>query len=432
MNQDENYVVYINWDGFAWYYYELANSGVETKTPVINELADKGVLFKNAYTGIPSITNPMQIAILTGSWPQTTGNCYKYFDKEKRAVTTLGRHNDAETIAEAAVRQGLKVASIHHYILINRGTEEGNPDKPYISLGENISSILRFDEAIKLIKGEPVGIGKGRVKLNHIPRFIAMYMDDLDGFGHNGGITYGILPAVTEKGRLDNVIKRLELMDKKLGEFLQACKNRGIYDRMTFVLTTDHGMSPFGKQGLMSEGLSESKLPDLVYTLEMAGYKVQLLQEDEKLNQDTDIVLLTSGLSIQLYFTQRYSDSDVTKIISAIKGKNYMGKIMKKEELINRGAMKEFADLYISPKVPYCFRPEKHVHTARGNHDSLEEHSQHIFSLMWGRGVKQGYVYTDRMYNIDFARTMTTLLGIEGPSNATGSILSEALILDRS
>ena len=34
-------------------------------------------------------------------------------------------------------------------------------------------------------------------------------------------------------------------MDEKLGELINAAKAKGIYDQLTFFLTTDHGMTPF-------------------------------------------------------------------------------------------------------------------------------------------------------------------------------------------
>lgn len=429
INTDRNYVVYINWDGFAWYYYELANKDGADRTPVINSLIKNGVLFTDAHTGIPSITNPMQTAVVTGAWPDVTGNCYRYFDKKQNVVIQFGRENKAETIAEAAVRQGLKIASVQQFILQDRGVIEGDRNRPYIQY-ENADYSKRFDTAVKLLKGETVGNGSQEVQINEIPQFLAIYMDDLDGIGHNDGITYGMFPVSTEKDRQEAILKRLEKMDQKLGEFLDACKKIGLYDKMTLVLTSDHGMAPFGQQGKEDDGYGYSKLPDLVNAIKSAGYKVETLNKNENAEPDTDIVLVTVGLEVQLSFTHDYNNEDVQKIINAVKDKSYTGVIMNKEEMKNRGAFEGFADILISPKPPYCFSMDSRRYKARGQHDSLDESAQHIFSLMWGRGVKKGYMYSDRMYNIDFARTMAKLLNIDGPANAEGSILEKALLKD--
>lgn len=423
----KNYVVYINWDGFAWYYYELANKDGNSKTPFINELAREGVLFTNAYTGIPSITNPMQTAIVCGAWPETTGNCYRYYDKKTNKVVQFGRENKAETIAEAVKRQGLNVASVQQFILENRGTKIGDASAPYIQ-DEGADYSMRFDTAIKLIKGEPFGNGVQKVQIKEIPDFIAIYMDDLDGIGHNGGPTYGVAPAATEKDRLQSILKRLGEMDAKLEEFVQACKDRGIYDNMTFILTADHGMAPFGQQALEEDEYGHTRLLDLIGVLENLGYKIEVLDKGQGASPDTDIVIVGVGLEVQVSFTKEFSDNDIKKIVDALKDEPYIGKIMTKDEMKERGVMEGFADMIISPKPPYGFMPSQNLYIARGQHDSLDDTAQHIFSIMWGRGVKQGYTYHEKMYNIDFARTMTTLLGIDGPKDATGQALSKVLL----
>lgn len=427
---NDNYVVYINWDGFAQYYYELANQENTTRTPVIKEIISNGVLFQDAYTGIPAITNSMQAAIVSGAWPATTGNAYRYYDKATNTVIQFARENRAETIAEAAVRQGLKVASVNQFALEDRGTTIGDPDKPYIQAEGNEGSISRFDAAIQLIKGEPAGNEATQIQIVDIPRFIALYMDDLDGLGHNESPVYGIPISATEAGRLQAVLDRLEIMDAKLGEFIQACKDRGIYDNMTFILTTDHGMAPFGQQGTEPDEYGKSSLPDLYYTLQGLGYNVEVLGGGQSPNPDTDIVLVDVGLEVQLSFTRDYTEQDIQNIINAIRDKVYIGQIMEKAEMAQRGAIEGFADLLISPKSPYHFKvvsdPDK-IYYARGQHDSLDEKAQHVFSLMWGKGINKGQVYTDRIYIIDFAGTMTSLLGIDKPADATGAVLNDSM-----
>lgn len=428
---DDDYVVYINWDGFARYYYDLAvQSGLANIAPVLSGLISGGVLFDNAYTGIPAITNAMQPAIVSGAWPVTTGNAYRYFDKPTNTVIQFARENNAETIAEAAVRQGLKVASVNQFALEDRGTTIGDPDKPYIQADGDESAISRFDTAIQLIKGEPAGDDVTRIQLDEIPRFIALYMDDLDGIGHNEETTYGVPVSSTEAARQQAILNRLHIMDAKLGEFIQACKDRGIYDNMSFILTTDHGMAPFGQQGTKPDKYGKSSLPDLISTLQGLGYNVEVLFAGQSPQSSTDIVLVDVGLEVQLSFTGSYTATDILNIKKALAKKAYIGKIMEKAEMDQRGALNGFADLLISPLPPYHFKVVSDPNTiyyARGQHDSLDVKAQRVFSLMWGKGIKAGLVYTDTMYITDFAATMTTLLGIDKPTDATGNVLYNAI-----
>lgn len=415
--KNDSIMVYINWDGFAWYYYATANSGESEGTPVLNNLIKEGVLFSDTCTGIPSITNPMQTSIVTGAWPSVTGNCYQYFDRYSRKVLKTKRENKAETLAEAVTRQGLRAVSIHQFILENRGTYSASKENPYIQLGNNADYADRFNKAIKFVKSSS----------SSLPALLAIYMDDLDGIGHNDWYTYGVPPVKTEKERLESVVRRLKLMDAKLGEFIQACKDAGIYDRISFLLTSDHGMTPYGRQDIGVEGYGYSKLPDLVKELQYLGYKTEVLSEGKSPQAGTEVILATTGLEVQLFFTGKYDDSASDRITAALKQKEYVGIVMDKAELKERGAADEFADLLISPKPPFCFKNDNKLYKAGGQHDSLDESSQHVFALMWGKGIKKGFNYKKRTYVIDFAGTLSSLSGIDSPKDSTGRLLKDAL-----
>lgn len=422
-------MVYINWDGFAWHYYRQARAGKASGTPVLDGLAGEGVLFTDAFSGIPSITNPMQTAIVTGAWPDVTGNCYRYYDRDKNIVVELGRYNRAENIAEAAARQGVRVMSVHQFILENRGTRSGSRTHPYILAGKRADYSARFNAAIKLVKKDRLFGGappcpEGRRVL------LALYMDDLDGLGHNAWFTYGIPAAGTEAGRLKNIRKRLCEMDAKLGEFIRACKEADVYESMSFLLATDHGMTPYGRQSRKPDGFGYSKLPDLKGSLRGLGCTVEVLSPGESASADTDIVLVTEGLEVQL---SAAGDKrvNIDGICEALKNKPYIGRCMKKRELEAGGAMDGFADLLISPLPPYCFKDDYRLHRAGGQHDSLDDSSRHVFALMWGRGIKKGCIYDKRIHIIDFAKTMSHLLGIDPPEAAAGRLLRGALCDNR-
>lgn len=424
---NDRMVVYINWDGFAWYYYECANKGELAGTPVMNSLIKEGVLFSDTCTGIPSITNPMQTSILTGAWPSVTGNCYQYFDRHSSKILKTGRENRAENLAEAITRQGFRAASIHQFILENRGTFAASKENPYVQLGNNADYAARFDEAINFVKSMKVYSPAASINENIMPAFLAIYMDDLDGIGHNSWFTYGVPPVKSESERLESILKRLKLMDAKLGVFIQACREAGIYDKVSFLLTSDHGMTPYGIQNGLDDGCGYSKLPDLVNALQSMDYKTEVLSEGKGPKKDTDIVLAPTGLQVQLFFTGQDDKPDVDRITAALTKKEYIGVVMSKTELIRRGSADEFADMLISPKPPYSFKNDKKLHKAGGQHDSLDESSQHVFALMWGSGIKKGFAYDEKIYVIDFAKTISSLLGIDSPKDSTGRLLEGAL-----
>lgn len=434
---DGNVIVYINWDGFANYYVELAEA--QGRIPTLSNIKEnEGVYFSNAYTGIPSITNPMQAAISSGTTSKYTGNSYRHFDKRQNKVIQepISRRNEAETLAESVKRQGLNSISINQFAFEDRGNIIGDELNPYVNadVGANgySDAVARFDTAIKLV----TELEAGGIKLDKLPRFISLYMDDLDGVGHNEVETYGLPIAKTEEGRKENILDRLEIMDTKLGEFIQACKDAGIYDKMSFVLTADHGMANFGAQNSLGDDSTKSKLLDLMSAIESLGegYKCEFLHPSQIAvpSEGTDIAIVTVGLQAQISYVGEFNDEIIaeknTKILEVLKVKNYIGEVMLPNEIESRGVSKGFADLIVSPKTPYHFHgPTVTGLTARGQHDSLEDEAQHIGSFMWGNGVKKGEVYTEKIYNTDFAATMSELLGLNYPLDSTGNIIYGAL-----
>lgn len=432
-----NRVIYINWDGFANYYIDLAKQ--QDKIPnLMKIMEDEGTYFKQAQSLIPSITNPSQAAIASGATPKFTGNHYRYFNKDSNMLIQEdpARRCEAETIAEAAVRQGLNVVSINQFAFENKGTSAGTSYANYVNapaVNGEADGPARFDELIKLITTKSTSDG---MVYEELPRFMALYCDDLDALGHNEVSHYGVPLAATETQRRQNIVDRLALLDAKVGELIEACKEAGIYDTTTFILTTDHGMANFGIQQTESENNATTKLPDLMNTIDALGdgYKTEFLHPNGTVvpSADTDIAVVTVGLQVQLSYIGETDPKVIAqknaKILEAIKDKVYVGKTMDGAGIAAKGSKTGFADLIISPKTPYFFHAATmKATTARGQHDSLETEAQNIGTLMWGAGVKKGYTYPEKMQNTDLIPTAAVLMGINLPMDANGTILYDAL-----
>ena len=432
-----NRVIYINWDGFANYYIDLARE--QGKIPNLSNIIDnEGTYFENAQSILPSITNPSQAAIASGATPKYTGNHYRYFNKEENKVIqeTPARRCETETIAEAAVRQGLNVISINQFAFEDKGTSAGTPYANYVNAPASNGvqdGQARFDELIKLIRTKSTSDG---MTYEELPQFIALYCDDLDAIGHNEVSHYGVPLATTETQRRQNIVDRLALLDAKVGELIQACKDAGIYDTTTFILTTDHGMANFGIQESEEEDNATTKLPDLMSTIDALGdgFKTEFLHPTGTTtpSEDTDIAVVTAGLQVQLSYIGE-NDPEViaqknAKILDAIKDKVYVGEIMEPDGIAAKGSKSGFADLIISPKTPYFFHATSmNARVARGQHDSLQPEAQNIATMMWGAGVKKGYTYTEPMQNTDLMPTAAVLMGINLPMDANGNVLYDAL-----
>ncbi|HOQ63359.1 MAG TPA: hypothetical protein PKZ39_05260 [Clostridia bacterium] len=81
----------------------------------------EGTFFEHAYTGIPSITFPMQAAILSGCPSAITRNCFHYWDDDTKKIIACKRYNQAETFGQMLQTQGINCLSIQHGIRPCRG-----------------------------------------------------------------------------------------------------------------------------------------------------------------------------------------------------------------------------------------------------------------------------------------------------------------------
>lgn len=425
------YVVYINWDGFARYYFDELLEKNPDALPVLRQVISEGVFFEDLRTTLPSITNPCQNMILSGSTSEITRNVYRYYDRTINTVIQQERENANKTIAHVAVEAGLSVASVSHYLLETVLKQDktyyitSDPNLPeIIQRGQANDYFARFTQLKRLVKGESVHVGGNQVTVEELPRLIVFYADDLDALGHNFEDAYGIRRAETEAGRMENVLARLEEMDQELGEFIQACKDAGIYERMTFFLTTDHGMTPYGLKSLDDSGdYGTSKLGDLQTFFQNHGHVLEMVAPGSSPKPRTDVVAVGANLNLQLTWKQGISDEELEALRTELAKLHFVGKVLIREDLKAMGYMEGAADMIITPADRYVFSSNYFMqYVARGQHDSLLDSSNHVFGVIWGKGIKKNYVYQNRAYNFDFGTTMAAALGLVIP-NANGIVL---------
>lgn len=411
------HVVYINWDAFRPDYYDWANEAGAAGTPNLNALASMGALFPAARSGFPSITNPMQATIVTGAWPVVHGNVYRYYDVPSNTVRGTGRTCEAETIAEAVAASGLSTAAVQQFMLRGRGTYDDDPMHLYIQPGGRFEE--RVAALVKIIKGEAVRTPSGKmVTATEIPRFMAIYADDLDTAGHNLVAGYGAGVSFTYEQWKAKMVRELVQMDAALGKLMRALTDAGIMERTAIILTADHGMTPYW---------GSSSLPDLVRVLRSLGYKPKVLTSDERAPAGTDVVLVGTGISVQVYFRRELGPDQYRGVVDAISAQPYVGGCLTRDDLDQMGAHPMSGDLIVWPDPPHHFADTGVTLGIGGNHDTYHPSSRNVFLLIGGAQVKHGVIIDDPVEIIDVAPTISKLLGIRPPAQASGRVLEEAL-----
>lgn len=408
----KKYLIYINLDGFGKYYYDRMSAG-EMALPNIKKLMKRGVFFERAYTGIPSVTCPMQTGIVSGCDSGRTGNCDKYWDRRSNEIVLTGRLNRAQTIGETLAEEGRTFVSIQQFALEGKGADKGRKDSLYVEPGGDYRK--RFSMLLKLIR-ELVIEDEGAVyKYREFPEAVFLYLDDLDSVGHNPPWCY----ADSEEERVDNVCRTLSGIDELLGELLDSLEEKGLLDSTYLLLTTDHGMVSYR---------GKSQIGDLKDSLEKWGYRVAVCGGGKVEEKNFDILLTSHDIQCQLFLAGEHDNGEMEALRKRLCTLPYVETVMTAQELAVRDVRRDYADLLISPLEGECFSltnldPE-HLYAA---HDSLHEKCQHIFAVIAGPGIRQDYREASTVYNKDFLPTLAGCLGWKQPGDATGRMLSEIL-----
>jgi arylsulfatase A-like enzyme len=421
------YLLYLNWDAFGYDLYERANQPPYPGTPNLNRLLAEGVLFTDVSSGVPSLTAPMQTTLLTGAWPAVHGNYHRGYDREANLLRQTDRGNAAETLGEVFARAGLPTASVQQFVLLDRGTWWDNPRHLYLEPGGDFAQ--RVARTVDLLRGLPVKSQAEWVIMPELPRFLAVYADDLDALGHNERPVFGQPVALDEAGRRDRTLRHLTGkdpatssqggMDEQLGQLLQVLRDLGVYDRTVIALASDHGMTGFS---------GPSSLLDLVATVAELGWRVQRLQPGESALPDTQVVIWTAGLQVHLAFRVALPPEEYERVAAALAVKEYYGGHLDRAELARRGAHPDSGDLLVWPTPPYHFKGDAlRCYPARGQHDTLDPSSHRPFLALAGPGIKRGVRFGEPVSLVDLAPTLAYLMNLPAPAHAQGRVLAEAL-----
>lgn len=220
-------VILISIDGFKPSYLER---GI---TPNLNSFASNGVLAKGMLPVFPSITFPNHVSLITGQFPEHHGivNNVMVDDSIPNQTFTLSSRQAVQNPAwwtkvnpiwNTLARQG-KVSST----LFWPGSEtliQGMQPRDWLDFDGSMPGSKRIAQLISWLS-DPL---KKRAD------FATLYFNEVDTQGHHFG------PDSNE------VNLAISSVDQALGELRNELEKMGILDRVTFVITSDHGMATVG------------------------------------------------------------------------------------------------------------------------------------------------------------------------------------------
>lgn len=382
-------LLYINIDGFSYSYYERLKK--EGKSQIFDKLAGDGTFFQNLSSGLVSITNPMQSAILCGAYSNKTHNFYQHFDKKSLQIVKHKRTFDAENVADVFLKSNKTVCSLHQFMLEDNPCKEGVEGNTYIKSPLAHSNFKdRFKILKDIVQGKYVISGEKKMSFKEFPDFMAVYFDDIDSLGHNND--YGDVPKRHNfEDRQKDIIDCLVEFQQELDEFINICKSTGLYDDLIILIATDHGMTPF---------FGKSKLSDVLDLINKSGIKADSAFD---FDDETQIIALPYTIELSLYFIKPMTSSQRERLISLLESKDYVDRVFVKEEMEkNYGLDERGPDMLISPTYGnHFYKKDCEENYFGASHDSFHETSQHIFGLVFGNVNHKGQIYTDKVNVIE-------------------------------
>jgi predicted AlkP superfamily pyrophosphatase or phosphodiesterase len=389
------HVILVDWDGFDPDYLGLA------PTPNIDALARRGSL-SIAESTFPTKSNPARASMSTGAYPETHGNAVYYFDERSDEATGQTRFLAAETICEALAAGGKTTAAVHWYMVQDHGTSYGDPEHLYVETGGLFGQ--RVDAAIEILNQRPVDSGGEMVAVPKIPDFLAVYGADLDAFGH------------AEGAESPNLGPLLAELDRQLGRLVQATKQVGVYERTTFLLTSDHGMTTWDRS--LTERLAATTI---------LGRRPEILPPRRPPSPEAEIVVVTAGRVADVTLRGRAATPRGREVVrTALEGLPHVSRVLDAADLEALHASDKLGDFVLEAEEPWGFGDQEGLGegAARGGHGSVGE--MRVPFLISGAGVRVGAVPRNAGL-VDLAPTIAALLGVRPPADAEGRALVESL-----
>lgn len=215
------YVVMVSLDAFRWDYDSVYN------TPVLNDIAEKGVRAERMIPSFPTKTFPNHYTIVTGLYPDHHGLINNsFYAPDLNLVYRIGDRTMVENAAfyggepvwVTAKKAGLKTASFY-WVGSEAPIMGMHPDywKTFddeVAFGDRVDTVLKW-------------LALPEAKRPHL---VTLYFEEPDAISH----VYG--PISPETGKI------VESLDSLMGVLRNGLRHLPQADKINLIILSDHGM----------------------------------------------------------------------------------------------------------------------------------------------------------------------------------------------
>jgi predicted AlkP superfamily pyrophosphatase or phosphodiesterase len=222
LKAQQNTIILVSLDGFAAKYLQ------QYPAPALNTLAENGLIADSMQPVFPSKTFPNHYSIATGLYPAKHGIVENtVYDPQFQAVFRMSKPEEVthprwwlgEPIWVTAELQGIKAAT-YFYPGSEAPIKHTRPSYWQVYDG-NVQNTERVDSVLQWLD----------LPKEQRPNLITLYFSSVDDAGHKYGPNSAeVAAAILE---VDNALARL----------IAGLKQRGLYQQVNLMITSDHGMA---------------------------------------------------------------------------------------------------------------------------------------------------------------------------------------------
>jgi arylsulfatase A-like enzyme len=440
------HVVVMVWDGMR------PDFVSETRTPVLYQLARRGVEFEDHHPSYLSLTEGNGTVMTTGVYPDRTGvladteyrpdiNLMEAVHTEELDVVrkgdgvSRGRYVGAPTMVEVLRNAGKKtiVAGSKGVVLLaDRNEHTGGRTGVDLFAGRTlptnvINIITPLERAFPDLNTERPSRDDWTTSAvinplwrDSVPDLTFLWLGEPD-------------QAQLETGPgSQNSLVAIRRADENLGRVLRALDAQGVRDTTDVLVVSDHGFSTI------------LAMVDLAESLQHAG--LNAWRGFSKKPVAGDVMVVSNGGSVLIYVIGH--DAQVVKrVVGFLQGWKCSGVIFTKKPMPGTFTLAQVhEDAPNSPDVVVSLRWSADKNDAgtpgmvfsdisqygagQGMHSSLSRFDMHNMLIAAGPDFRSGIIDHLPTGNMDIAPTVLWLLGVKAPKGMNGRVLTEALTVD--
>lgn len=369
IHSDENTVIVISLDGIRYDYLE------RTETDAFSYLRKGGASASSLVPVYQSSTFPTHVTMATGVTPDLHGILHNsFYDKERGSFSYSPDASwiQFEPVWSILENQNMKTAT---YFWVGSETDWRGTSISYSKAPFNgrIGEKEKLDQILKWLDME----------IDLRPRLIMSWWHGTDSVAHQKGATH------------PDVFKQLNKQDKILFQLIEEISLRNIWNKVTLLVVSDHGMSDV------------SNFINLKEILKLNSIKARI----------------STGPAVAHIFLE--NKEDLKKTISSLRENQHLS-VWSKENLpkeFNMFNETRTGDVIVTTSIPNMLVTRNNSNPPIGMHGYNPRDNKQMHSIFLAYGNKVANKRLQKVHQLDIAPTILDLLNLDVPKYMQGRII---------